>query len=91
MDETDRAIDMPGNPLDQMIERWWEDHFPGSAVARDTASWNVAHAAKESLKRALVQALSLPQAKAGGPRFAREYMTCNSASVRVRYGANVPT
>jgi hypothetical protein len=35
MDEIDGAIDMPGNPLDQMIERWWEDHFPGSAVARD--------------------------------------------------------
>jgi len=65
MDEIDGAIDMPGNPLDHMIERWWEDHFPGSAVARDTASWNVAHAAKESLKRLLVQALSLPQAKAG--------------------------
>ena len=59
------AIDMPGNPLDQMIERWWEDHFPGSAVARDTASWNVAHAAKESLKRLLVQAPSPPQAKPG--------------------------
>jgi hypothetical protein len=65
MDETDGAIDMPGNPLDQMIERWWDDHFPGSAVARDTASWNVAHAAKENLKRLLVQALSLSQAKAG--------------------------
>ncbi len=65
MDETDGAIDMPGNPLDQIIERWWEDHFPGSAVARDTASWNVAHAAKENLKRLLVPALSLSQAKAG--------------------------
>ena len=65
MDETDGAIDMPGNPLDQMIERWWDDHFPGSAVARDTASWNVAHAAKENLKRLLVPALSLSQAKAG--------------------------
>jgi hypothetical protein len=65
MDEIDGAIDIPGNPLDWMIERWWEDHFPGSAVARDTASWNVAHAAKESLKRLLVQALSLPRARAG--------------------------
>jgi hypothetical protein len=65
MDETDRAIDMRGNPLDQMIERWWDDHFPGSAVARDTACWNVAHAAKESLKRLLVQALSQPQANGG--------------------------
>ncbi len=65
MDEIDGAIDMPDNPLHQMIERWWEDHFPGSAVACDTASWNVAYAAKESLKRLLVGALSLPQAKAG--------------------------
>ena len=65
MDNINGAIEIPGNPLDQMIERWWEDHFPGSAVARDTASWNVAHAAKESLKRLLVQALSQLQAKAG--------------------------
>jgi hypothetical protein len=36
-----------------LIERWWQDHFPGSAVARDTAAWNVAHAAKEALKEAL--------------------------------------
>jgi hypothetical protein len=41
---------------DQLIERWWQDHFPGSAIARDTQAWNVAHAAKEMLKRLLVQA-----------------------------------
>jgi hypothetical protein len=39
--------------LDEMIERWWLDYFPGSAVARDTEAWNVAHAAKEALKRLL--------------------------------------
>lgn len=39
--------------IDQLIERWWTDHFPGSAIARDTQAWNVAHAAKESLKRLL--------------------------------------
>lgn len=33
--------------------RWWADHFPGSAIARDTQAWNVAHAAKEMLKRLL--------------------------------------
>jgi|GEM_PF-1289470 hypothetical protein len=38
-----------------LIERWWADHFPGSAVARDTASWNVAHAAKEALKTLLTR------------------------------------
>ncbi len=42
--------------IDQLIERWWHDHFPGSAIARDTQAWNVAHAAKERLKRLLVQA-----------------------------------
>ena len=36
--------------IEQLIEAWWNDHFPGSAVARDTA-WNIAHAAKERLKR----------------------------------------
>ena len=65
MDDDDGAIETPGNPIDQVIERWWEDHFPGSAVARDTAAWNVAHAAKEALKRLLARAQSLPQAKAG--------------------------
>ena len=39
--------------IDQLIERWWQDHFPGSAIARDTQAWNVAHAAKEILKRLL--------------------------------------
>ena len=39
--------------LDQLIERWWQDHFPGSAIARDTQAWNVAYAAKEMLKRLL--------------------------------------
>ena len=42
--------------IDQLIERWWQDHFPGSAIARDTQAWNVAHAAKEMLKQLLVQA-----------------------------------
>ncbi len=40
-------------PIDQLIERWWANHFPGSAVARDTQAWNVAYAAKETLKRLL--------------------------------------
>ena len=39
--------------IEEMIERWWQDHFPGSAIARDTQAWNVAHAAKEMLKRLL--------------------------------------
>ena len=39
--------------IDHLIERWWQDHFPGSAIARYTQTWNVAHAAKETLKRLL--------------------------------------
>jgi len=39
--------------IEHLIERWWADHFPGSAVARDTQAWNIAHAAKEKLKRLL--------------------------------------
>jgi hypothetical protein len=46
--------------LDKLIERWWADHFPGSAVARDTAAWNVAHTAKETLKRMLSSARGSP-------------------------------
>ena len=39
--------------VDELIERWWADHFPGSPIARDTQAWNVAYAAKETLKRLL--------------------------------------
>ena len=36
-----------------LVERWWNDHFPGSPVAQSTAAWNHAFAAKEELKRRL--------------------------------------
>ena len=61
--------------IDELIERWWQDHFPGSAIARDTPAWNAAYAAKEALKRLLK----------------REYLTCNRASARARSGVNAPT
>jgi hypothetical protein len=38
------------HPMDLLIDRWWEDNFPSSAVARDTGAWNLAFAAKEKLK-----------------------------------------
>jgi len=41
------------NARDALVERWWEDHFPGSPVAQSTAAWNHAFAAKEELKRRL--------------------------------------
>lgn len=68
MSDNSRTAPMPGSlagplqdQLDALIERWWADHFPGSAVARDTAAWNVAHAAKERLKRRLRRAQALLQ------------------------------
>ncbi|MGH7044934.1 MAG: hypothetical protein ACREE2_00920 [Stellaceae bacterium] len=50
--------------LDQLIEQWWADHFPGSAVARDTAAWNIAHAAKETLKLLLIESRKDPAGRA---------------------------
>jgi hypothetical protein len=44
-------------PTDAVIEAWWNDHFPGSAVAQVTAAWNVAFAAKEDLKQRLKKGL----------------------------------
>jgi hypothetical protein len=43
----------PSSINDALIERWWNDHFPGSPVAGVTAAWNHAFAAKEELKRRL--------------------------------------
>jgi hypothetical protein len=67
-DCTATTLAPPGKPvdnrLDAVIERWWADHFQGSAVARDTAAWNAAHAAKEALKRLLAPAPSPPPAVA---------------------------
>ena len=54
--EMERNPTTPGGracSIDQLIERWWQDHFPGSAVARDAQAWNTAHAAKEALKQLL--------------------------------------
>ena len=62
MDDIDGTIEKLANPVELLIERWWEDHFPGSAVAHDTRAWNVAHEAKETLKR-LLAAASMPKEK----------------------------
>jgi hypothetical protein len=51
-----QVADPVEEPLNNLIERWWTDHFPGSPIARDTAAWNAAHAAKEALKRVLATA-----------------------------------
>ena len=51
------SSDAPIQPeaLEETVERWWEDHFPGSPVAQVTQAWNHAFAAKEELKRRLVE------------------------------------
>ena len=47
------APNAPPDNHDALVERWWNDHFPGSPVAQSTAAWNHAFAAKEELKRRL--------------------------------------
>jgi hypothetical protein len=60
MEETaaELAEPLPAAPaakgsLEDTIDLWWADHFPGSPVAQVTAAWNHAFAAKEELKRRL--------------------------------------
>jgi hypothetical protein len=55
-DATQASPGVPAAPgsLEDIVERWWEDHFPGSPVAQVTAVWNHAFAAKEELKRRLM-------------------------------------
>ncbi len=43
----------PASAIEDIIDRWWQDHFPGSPVAQVTQAWNHAFAAKEELKRRL--------------------------------------
>ena len=47
------AVPAATGSLDDVVERWWADHFPGSPVAQVTSVWNHAFAAKEELKRRL--------------------------------------
>ena len=55
MDKADTA-DAPrdtASGLEALVERWWDEHFPGSPAARVTEAWNHALAAKTELKRLL--------------------------------------
>lgn len=45
----------PPHPLAELVERWWDDHFPGSHLARDPNAWNLVHGAVQQLKRQLSQ------------------------------------
>jgi hypothetical protein len=54
--ETEAAVDAPrdtASEIEALVERWWEEHFPGSPVARVTEAWNHALAAKVELERRL--------------------------------------
>ena len=56
--ETTAVSAAPRDPLpdiEALVERWWEEHFPGSPVAQVTQAWNHALAAKDDLKRRLQQ------------------------------------
>ena len=44
--------------LDALVDRWHAETFAGSAVARDVATWNLVHAAKDDLKARLAAALA---------------------------------
>lgn len=43
----------PSRGVEEAIEGWWQDHFPGSPLAQVTQAWNHAFAAKEDLQRRL--------------------------------------
>ena len=53
MEETEIVPDASPPSIEQLVERWWADHFPGSPVAQVTTAWNHAFAAKQELKRRL--------------------------------------
>jgi hypothetical protein len=48
------SVSVASGRFEDLVERWWADHFPGSPVAQVTLAWNHAFAAKEELKRRLV-------------------------------------
>ena len=43
----------PASATDELIERWFADHFHGSAVSRNAETYQVVFVAKEALKRLL--------------------------------------
>jgi hypothetical protein len=51
--ETSELVTAAKDSIEQLIERWWAEHFPGSPVSQVTQAWNHAVAAKEDLKRRL--------------------------------------
>ncbi len=53
-DARQKAGDQPApERLDQAIDTWFADSFPGSPVARNTECWNRVHEAVQELKRRL--------------------------------------
>lgn len=38
---------------DELVDKWFSDHFPNSPVARDTEAYNHAQRARDELKKRL--------------------------------------
>lgn len=38
---------------DELVDKWFSDHFPNSPVARDTEAYNHAQKARDELKKRL--------------------------------------
>ena len=51
--ETGDASCDTASEIEALVEHWWEEHFPGSPIARVTEAWNHALAAKTELQRRL--------------------------------------
>jgi len=51
--EEDPAVVAKRGWINNLVEEWWNDHFPGSVLGRSTEMWNHVHGAKEALKTKL--------------------------------------
>jgi hypothetical protein len=49
MDSAAAPRDPVHDPVEALVERWWNDHFPGSVLAHHTEAWNHVFAAKQKL------------------------------------------
>lgn len=48
-----QAISAQPSNVENLVETWFNDHFPGSIVARSAEVWNHVQQAKENLKARL--------------------------------------
>jgi hypothetical protein len=57
-------VETEAKALETKIEVWFVKHFHGSKIAGDTDSYNIAHAAKEDLKKILAPTAPVASAPA---------------------------